>query len=330
MLLLAVVASGALGLSACGGGNNQGEARGDTSLNHDASTPHIATTEDRDRAIAKMRAVGFWDVHGMKVVMNSDTGQKLDYQCTVQFVPTAMSQYDHQGITHVVDLPDIGVKRKDDNTMVFKASSAQAANRVIEAGGRGMTRAMCVPSSEDLLDAQDFTHSLSDFVNLTSINIEQAKAYWYAYSGQTIDYEGIAGNIAGGDVFQHRSAVAAKKPIFDGEVANAKAHPYVFFNIVNGLQHYDLVHKAFPTTLEFGNSSLGQFVFTPNATFDSLPVADEGKAREIESYVTHIQVSTAVYGKIVRAESNGRLVVVPMVVQFKQSDKVIGSITANL
>jgi hypothetical protein len=333
-LLLAVVVTGALGMSACGGGNKQGEADGSTPLNHDLSTPHIATAEDREKAVAEMRTVGFWDVHSMKVVLDSDTEQKLDYQCTVQFVPTVMSEYDHQGVTHVVDLPDIGVKKKDDNTMTFKASSAEVANRVIEAGGRGMTRAMCIPSSGNLLSVQDFTHPLSDFVNVTNINSERGEAYWYGYSGRPIDYDRIVGNIAGGDVFQHQSAVAAKKSIFDGEVADAKAHPYIAITIANGLSHYDLAKKAFPTTLGFGNSwiSFGNgysFVYSPDATFDILPVTDEGKAREIESYVAQIQVSTTVYGKIVRAESNGRLVVAPMVVQFKHGDKVIGSITAK-
>ncbi len=135
---------------------------------------------------------------------------------------------------------------------------------------------------------------LDQYVKLTSGN--QIMFMYYGLSNMPLDYEKIAQVYsqeyrATNDAFKQKDILNALKPRIDSEIAKAKNIRYFSVEEEANLASYDFNAKGFTLNNEIGADSYGWFndnptykyAFTNGEAFKILKVADETKAREIES-----------------------------------------------
>ncbi|EIM04444.1 MULTISPECIES: DUF4852 domain-containing protein [Gammaproteobacteria] len=157
-------------------------------------------------------------------------------------------------------------------------------------------------AKQNSLPKPDYITPDSAYVEITKGN--QLMFLYAAFSGLPPDYDKMASAFSSefrntSDEFKKHDLMAAIKPKLDAEIANAKAHPYVLLTDDNpGLSHYDFDKKSFQIgTAEFQSGGYfryydnGNYVITltNGEAFQQLPVADEAKAKTIESLVSKYQ-----------------------------------------
>lgn len=134
------------------------------------------------------------------------------------------------------------------------------------------------------------------------ITDEQLVYLYHALSGLPLDYAKIADKVSveyrsTTDAFKKKEILDALRPRIGAAILEAASGGrYVYFDFPNPVtvKHYDLSVKSFPLGglpftdgqyLMIGPSSYGM-AFANGDAFKALPIADEAKAREIESLVS--------------------------------------------
>jgi hypothetical protein len=136
---------------------------------------------------------------------------------------------------------------------------------------------------------------LDQYIKITSGN--QLMFMYYGLSNMPIDYEKIAQAYSReynstNDAFKQKDILNALKPRVDSEIAKVKDMRYFIVDYDANLASYDFNSKAFPINNPIGDGSVGyyydnqryQYAFTNGDGFKMLQVADEAKARQIESF----------------------------------------------
>ena len=125
---------------------------------------------------------------------------------------------------------------------------------------------------------------------------------YLSLSGMPVDYEKITGVLSSdyryqSDEFKKRDILNAIKPSIDSELAKVKTSRYFFMDVSASLDKYDFASKSFAIQ-DIGDSSSYRYFsdaseyrlsFTNGEAFSKLPVADETKARSIESMRSQYQ-----------------------------------------
>lgn len=137
---------------------------------------------------------------------------------------------------------------------------------------------------------------LNQYTKLTSGN--QLMFVYYALLNMPIDYDRIASAYsqdysATTDAFKKKDILNALKPIIDVEISKGKETRYLQAEFNPNIGHYDFNIKGFPvnTMLDinsyafFSDKPIYKYSFTNGESFKILKVADEAKAREIESMI---------------------------------------------
>lgn len=136
------------------------------------------------------------------------------------------------------------------------------------------------------------------------ISTEQLAYLYHALSGLPLDYEKIADQVSVDyrtttDSFKKKDILDALKPRIDTAIAEARnAGRYVYLDFRRGdvsLDHYAAATKSFPIKglpIEEGeylalSQSPYRMKFSNGADFKLLSIADEAKAREIESAISN-------------------------------------------
>jgi hypothetical protein len=144
----------------------------------------------------------------------------------------------------------------------------------------------------------------------------QMGALFYALSGSPPDYEKLAMAASQeyrstADGFRKRDIVQALKPQIDQQIQAYKdtRHHYFTAKVGNGagvsdggllsLRHYDFKTKSFPLTQDmspntyhyFNDAPFYSYAFTNGSGFQTFPLSDEQKAKEIEDLLTKIRIS---------------------------------------
>lgn len=135
------------------------------------------------------------------------------------------------------------------------------------------------------------------------ISAERLVYLYHALSGLPIDYEKIADQVSveyrtTTDSFKKKDILEVLKPRIDAAIADAKTTGrYIFLDFPRAsvsLGHYAGATKSFPIQglpVDEGQylslqQSPYRMVFTNGSVFKTLPIADEAKAREIESTIS--------------------------------------------
>ena len=143
----------------------------------------------------------------------------------------------------------------------------------------------------------------------------QVATLFYALSGMPPDYEALARAASQeyrstNDEFRKRDLIEALKPQINQQIALYRDPQRRYFTatISQGLQlgHYDFKTSAFPFQQDLSQNSYHYFndangytfSFTNGTGFEQVPVTDEGRAKEIESLVTHYQLGGEVGGYV--------------------------------
>jgi hypothetical protein len=135
---------------------------------------------------------------------------------------------------------------------------------------------------------------LDQYVKLTSGN--QLMFMYYGLSNMPLDYEKITQAYSQEyrstqDAFKKQDILNAMKPRIDSEVAKAKNIRYFIAEYDANISSFDFNAKGFPVTNPIGADAFGyyndnssyHYAFTNGEGFQMLKVADEAKARQIES-----------------------------------------------
>ena len=143
----------------------------------------------------------------------------------------------------------------------------------------------------------------------------QMGALFYALSGSPPDYEKLAMAASQeyrstADGFRKRDIVQALKPQIDQQIQAYKdtRHHYFTAKVGNGagvsdggllsLRHYDFKTKSFPLTQDmspntyhyFNDAPFYSYAFTNGSGFQTFPLSDEQKAKEIEDLLTDTDI----------------------------------------
>lgn len=135
------------------------------------------------------------------------------------------------------------------------------------------------------------------------VSAEQVVYLYHALSGLPINYDKIAEQVSveyrsATDNFKKKEIRDALQPRIDAAIAEAKGagrHVHLDFPRAKvSLGHYDLATKSFPIQglpVDEGDAlSISQspyrIAFTNSSAFKTLPMADEAKARDIESLIS--------------------------------------------
>jgi hypothetical protein len=137
---------------------------------------------------------------------------------------------------------------------------------------------------------------LDQYVSLSSGN--QLMFMYYGLSNTPVDHEKIAQSYSQeyrstNDAFKQKDILNALTPRIDSEIAKAKDLRYFRTADEASLGSYDFSAKAFHINNSIGDGTYGYFndntnykySFTNGQSFSMLKVADEAKARQIESLI---------------------------------------------
>jgi hypothetical protein len=131
----------------------------------------------------------------------------------------------------------------------------------------------------------------------------QIGALFYALSGLPPDYEKLAMAASQeyrstSDAFRKRDLMQALKPQIDQQIQAYKDPRNRYFTAKVGsglpLGHYDFKTSSFPFTQDlspdtyhfFSDAGFYSFAFTNGSAFQTFPLADEQKAKDVEDQVT--------------------------------------------
>lgn len=195
--------------------------------------------------------------------------------------------------------------------------SPQPTTSVTVTQPEGESSAQAAPKK--LLPEADPAMPDDQYVDISSGH--QLMFLYYALSGMPADYEAIARAWSGdyrntSDTFRKQDILAGLKPRIDAEIEHGKSLFFLRYQIKPELSHYDFATKAFPVgslrnpaSWYVSDNPDFQLEFSNGKAFSSLPVADEGLARELESKVSRREEpDLLVYGVAQEIDPNHRLV----------------------
>lgn len=184
---------------------------------------------------------------------------------------------------------------KKDDSSAAAPSLASAQDPEALAKAAEAQRAAALPKADPATPA-------SAYVGLDSGT--QLMNLFYAVSGMPPDMDQIAQSLSQDyrstqDNFKRQDILKVLAPRIKADIAAAGQHRYVIWEADNQLiEHYDFERKRFPLKPAFWKGE-GNFYYNDNSSYkisfkgeeklQSLPVADEAVAREIEAQVDKYQ-----------------------------------------